>query len=305
MTKSQITNKFQKFRILNLSYWRLFVICFLVLGALFSSVAMAHVSGSFWVPGEPIVPCGGPGQPVCTQCELLHLVRHLIDFIMVAAAPILATFFFVVAGVYLMLGADNPGMLSQGKRIFKDTFIGIAIVMLAWLITNTLIRTLMDPSVTQGTNWWEISCSQIGLKNTPPGTGGQQPVQPPPPPPPPSIPSCRLESDLVVTPSKSSYSVGETIQISVLSHLGCVGSRVEVRVGPRTGFFVDWNQGIVVANPIMTSPCVNTTSCVVSSWTVNKFNANADEYSIRAVTGNGSGGTTEAYMRPSLFTITP
>ena len=136
-----------------------------------------------WTPGEPLVPCGAPGQPECTQCELLHLVKNVIDFVMIAASPILATLFFIIAGVYIMLGGANPGMLSTGKSIFKSTFIGITIVMLAWLITNTLIQTLADTSkVGSGGNWFQLSCSDIGLSTTPPGTGNPNPPPPPPPP---------------------------------------------------------------------------------------------------------------------------
>jgi len=101
------------------------------------NVLVAHEDGVFWTPGDPIVPCGGqgrcidnvcnfdssqacsgpestqcPNQPACSQCELLHLGRHLIDFVLIAAAPILATFFFILAGVYLMFGSANPGMLA-------------------------------------------------------------------------------------------------------------------------------------------------------------------------------------------------
>lgn len=119
-----------------------------------------------WAMGEPLVPCGGTGQPECTQCELLHLVKNLIDFIMIAASPILATLFFIIAGVYIMLGGANPGMLAQGKRMFKDTMIGLIIVMLAWLITNTIIQTLVDKSALSPSsgNWWTLTCSDIGLK---------------------------------------------------------------------------------------------------------------------------------------------
>lgn len=129
-------------------------------------LALAHPTGGFWTPGEPLVPCGitpigaGPVIP-CDQCELLHLVKHIIDFILIAAAPILATFFFIVAGVYMMLGGANPGMLSQGKSIFKNTFIGLLIVLMAWLITNTLIRSLTNVPVGPGLQWYEFSCSQL------------------------------------------------------------------------------------------------------------------------------------------------
>ena len=151
----------------------LFTFYFLLFGS-----ALAHTSG-FWTPGEPIVPCGygtidsltglracpfgtDPQYCVeCDQCQLWHLLKHLIDFILIAAAPILATVFFIVAGVYMMLGGANPGMLSTGKSIFKNTFIGLLIVMLAWLITNTLIQSLVDPSfygTGPGTQWYEFYC---------------------------------------------------------------------------------------------------------------------------------------------------
>lgn len=154
------------------------VFIFVVAGLLMANFAWA------WTVGEPIVPCGwvnrcvnsvcqygvGPctddnqcwQPPECTQCELWHLLKNLIDFILIAAAPILATLFFVIAGFYMMLGGANPSMLSTGKRMFKDTFIGILIVMLAWLITNTLIQSLADPEAIGG-NWWQYSCTENGL----------------------------------------------------------------------------------------------------------------------------------------------
>jgi hypothetical protein len=138
-----------------------FFFALFVIGQLFLA---SYADAQIWLPGQPLVPCGGPGQGPCDKCQLLHLAKNIIDFIMVAAAPFLAVVFFIVAGVYLMLGGTNPGMLASGKRMFKDTFIGILIVMLAWLITNTLIRTIADPAwVGQGGNWFTFSCSQIPL----------------------------------------------------------------------------------------------------------------------------------------------
>ena len=142
----------------------------LILGiVLFSAYSLLlTASAHAWVIGEPLVPCGGAGQPSCTKCEFLHLVDNVIDFIMLAVAPILATVFFIWAGVYMMLGGTNPGMLANGKRIFTSTFIGILIVMLAWLITNTLILTLLKPAQPLGNipfvsaDWWHLQCSVIG-----------------------------------------------------------------------------------------------------------------------------------------------
>jgi len=147
------------------------------------SLAFAHNpddtgSTGFWTPGDPIVPCGASKNDsdtlyddeslACTRCDLLHLLRHLIDLTLVFIAPVVGTLFFIVAGVMIMMGGDNPGMLSRGKSIFTNTFIGIGIVLMAWLITNTLIQTLAastitfpDGSVWSTNNWWTFDCSKL------------------------------------------------------------------------------------------------------------------------------------------------
>jgi len=44
--------------------------------------------------------------------------------------------------------------------------------MMAWLITNTVLQTLLNPEeLTDFTSWWQISCDQVGLSNQPPGGG--------------------------------------------------------------------------------------------------------------------------------------
>lgn len=119
-------------------------------------ILVGNLAWAQWTPGQPIVPCTND----CTKCQLLQLVRNVIDFLMIGAAPVLATAFFIWAGVYMILGGANPGMLSRGKEMFKNTFIGLLIVMLAWLITNTLIQTLKGPGAG---NWWQVTCQQLGL----------------------------------------------------------------------------------------------------------------------------------------------
>src|SRR3989338_11515573 len=160
---------------------------------------MAHTSG-FWTPGEPIVPCGygtiepsvglrvcpfGTDPQYCVECDqrqLFHLAKHLIDFILIAAAPILATVFFIVAGVYMMLGGTNPGMLSQGKSIFKNTFIGLLIVMLAWLGVNILLKTLANYDIIKiktgisNLQWYEFTCPEGGFFGGGGGGGSGQPT---------------------------------------------------------------------------------------------------------------------------------
>lgn len=129
------------------------------------------VWAQIWTPADPLVPCGGDyydsnnelhPRPVCDQCELLHLLKNVIDFIMFYASPMLAVLFMIIGGVYMMLGGARPDFLAKGKGIFKDTLIGVLIVMLAWLFTNTLIRSLADPARIQDNgNWFSFSCSVL------------------------------------------------------------------------------------------------------------------------------------------------
>lgn len=130
-----------------------------------SNLASAHDGGGLWRPGFPLVPCGGMEdldniQPnACTRCDLFHLLKHIIDFLIVLVVPILGTLFLLIGGLYIMLGGANPGLLNRGKAIFKDTLIGILIILLSWLIVNTLIRSLVDPSALNGDlNWYEFEC---------------------------------------------------------------------------------------------------------------------------------------------------
>ena len=187
MNSEQITKSKEQNPIGRLRRPQNFLIFFFVLTILISAgnYAWAHDPNSgndFWRPGEPLVPCGtttdqdpDPGQynntaVICDRCQLLHLVRHVIDFLLIVAAPVLATLFFVWAGVLIMLGGANPGMLTQGKRIFKDTIIGLIVIMLAWLITNTLIKSLAKDTIYTGDDastpielnkWWQFSCPQL------------------------------------------------------------------------------------------------------------------------------------------------
>lgn len=183
-----------------------FLILFFTFNFLIFNFTWAHDPNSanpFWMPGQglPLVPCGGylgtcqanytcsnsdercltsadcGKQPDCSSCELLHLAKHLIDFGMIVATPILATLFFVYAGILIMVGGASPGMLSQGRRIFKDTMIGLLIVMLAWLGTNTLLKTLANYGIIgekvkqKNLQWYQFTCTESGIGIPPsPGT---------------------------------------------------------------------------------------------------------------------------------------
>src|SRR3989344_3083290 len=129
------------------------------------------------VPGWPIVPCGVNAQPkdsagnelpktgpdaydytkACTRCDLFKLLKNLIDFTVYTLMPAVAILLFVWAGFLILMGGANPNLVAQGRQIFSTTFFGILIMLSAWMITNTLIKSI-GSNYDKANTWWQFEC---------------------------------------------------------------------------------------------------------------------------------------------------
>src|SRR3989344_4898543 len=134
---------------------------------------------SWW----PLVPCGlneptaqevaagkiklDPSyyQP-CNQCDLLKLLKNIIDFVLIGLMPPAAAILFVWGGFLILMGGANPGWITQGKSIFWNTVMGIAIILASWLITNSIIRSLAEDNIAP--EWWKLECSVTTVPPPPP-----------------------------------------------------------------------------------------------------------------------------------------
>jgi len=93
---------------------------------------------------------GGEAHSHIVQCDtdcgyndLIGLIRNIIDFIImiaVIAAPIL----FAWAGFLYVTAAGNTGKIQKAHTIFKDVLIGFMIILVAWLVVNTIVGTLLN-----------------------------------------------------------------------------------------------------------------------------------------------------------------
>ncbi len=98
-----------------------------------------------------IPPCGqrdsaGKFQPECGFDDLVILVNNIIDYLIMIAIPISASV-FAWAGFKLM----TTGVVDQrgeAKTMMKKVAIGLAIMLSAWLITNTIVKVLFAPGYT-------------------------------------------------------------------------------------------------------------------------------------------------------------
>lgn len=94
----------------------------------------------------PLMQCGGTGQPCCDFNEAAILVNRIINWFL-SIAVVVAAITFSVAGANILLNPDNPSKRSEAWAMFRKTVWGIVIILLAWLVINTLVKTLVNTGV--------------------------------------------------------------------------------------------------------------------------------------------------------------
>jgi len=91
--------------------------------------------------------CGGVGQDECGFNDLIILINNIIDEL-IKYSIVVAAAVFSWAGFKMMTNPDNPGTRKESLDMIKKVFIGLAIVLSAWLITETLATALLKEGYT-------------------------------------------------------------------------------------------------------------------------------------------------------------
>lgn len=151
-------------------YFAFLIVCLLVFNLLiFSQTAQAAIVHCGRLTDDPGT-TANEKRP-CTTCDLLVLGKNIIDFSLTTAAPAVATLLFVWAGFLVLLGGANPSRIAIGKKIFTNTVIGLFIIFGAWLVANTVIRSLAaDDNISD--SWFKIECKTSVSGPGGGGTGG-------------------------------------------------------------------------------------------------------------------------------------
>ncbi|MBI2617927.1 hypothetical protein HYW58_00495, partial [Candidatus Kaiserbacteria bacterium] len=79
-----------------------------------------------------LVPCNGPE---CNICHLTQLAQRFIEFI-VRITFIAAALLFAYAGFLFFTGGTSPERITNARKIFTNTFVGIIIVLTSWLVVD-------------------------------------------------------------------------------------------------------------------------------------------------------------------------
>lgn len=137
----------------NVLLWIAIAAFFVIIGVALltqAPIAYAQLSSSF---DGPIVACSGIAD--CNLCTLLETAQNIINFL-VFFAIIVAVLMFVYAGFLLVTAGSNEGQISKGKSIFWTVFIGLFVILAAWLIINLIMSSFLNPDFDK---WYSFNCS--------------------------------------------------------------------------------------------------------------------------------------------------
>ncbi|MEK7194972.1 MAG: hypothetical protein AAB561_00010 [Patescibacteria group bacterium] len=161
--------------------WRILAIIALSV-VLLGQASPALAAPRWW----PLVPCGLNQIPKdkteadgytlpCNQCDILRLIKNLIDFFLFGVTPVLATLFFIYAGLKIVVGGAMPAQLAAGQKIFWDTIKALAGILIVWLAINTVLKSVGNPEILP-TEWWKLECTYTPPSSTPKPSGSVTPA---------------------------------------------------------------------------------------------------------------------------------
>ena len=115
---------------------------------LFSCVTLSALLMVPLVTSAQIVPDCGAG---CGWSELIEMAKNILDFIVMLAITASALM-FAYAGWLFFSDTGNASNVEKGKKIFGAVVVGLIIVLVAWLVVNTILVTLTGKGLDERVN---------------------------------------------------------------------------------------------------------------------------------------------------------
>ena len=108
--------------------------------------------------GKGFVSCSGSN---CSACDFVVLGNTAIKWLIIISFLFFAVLAFR-AGIKLVTSQGNSSALTDAKSSFTNAFIGLVIILLAFLLVDTIMRQLVKGSGTiEGYGPWnEVRCSK-------------------------------------------------------------------------------------------------------------------------------------------------
>lgn len=91
----------------------------------------------------------------CRACDLVTLSNNVINF-GIAFSVIVATLMFAYAGIlYVTAAGVGAEQVKKAHKIFVNIFVGLLVVLLAWLLVNIMFSVLSGKGLA---DWTKIQC---------------------------------------------------------------------------------------------------------------------------------------------------
>ena len=112
----------------------LFVLIFFI--ALLPSLSLAEFP-------ERIVPCDGVD---CTVCDISTLAQNVLNT-GIYIAIFFSAIMFAWAGWLHVTAGGSEGKVREARGIFTNVLLGLIIILVGWLVVDTLLRVVLNDSV--------------------------------------------------------------------------------------------------------------------------------------------------------------
>ncbi len=153
---------------------RLYALFIMVVAVVFISTPFFFtpvVNAQGFLPGDKnssgIVPCGDAGEQACNFCDLVKLADNSLSFA-VYFSVFVATLLFAYAGFLYVTAVGDTGKISTATGIFGKVVVGMIIVLTAWLVVDTVMKTFFDKSdlAENFGPWNDIKCAPRPVDTT-------------------------------------------------------------------------------------------------------------------------------------------
>jgi len=136
-----------------MKYLHLFVFFFLGLLVYISPVEV------FAQDPTGLVPCDGTTENPCNSCQLVVLGENILQWL-IGVMLVIFAIMVAISGFNLVTSGGNPQAKTEAKKKLTNSFVAIVIVLAAWLIVDTLMRSLLLGGEGQinGRLWSTLKC---------------------------------------------------------------------------------------------------------------------------------------------------
>ncbi len=124
-----------------------------------AAVFAPHAASADLLSGSLVPPCAQAGtvgfSGACQLSDLVALGENLLHFA-VAFSVLVAALLFAYAGVLYFTAASSPDNIKKAHGVFVKVFVGLIIILLAFIIIDTIMQTLVQGNPFSSGLWQRI-----------------------------------------------------------------------------------------------------------------------------------------------------